>query len=598
MKMKCTRRRTEDNNGALDLASREENSDDDVQITGIVAPTLPPLKRKLGDSGIHQLRVTTQPGHEGDGCKKKVTCEKPEPTGLVHLQSSRENSESPGLGVDGSKCMLRDGSSMRVRGSEDFRVRILCSRKEDTDGNNVRIGEYEKIGVTLPCSDIQGHEDWVGNGLTRMQEQSEYGNSVRVGGLEQGEVNVVTDSLCVERQRFVPNFRGDESDEDFITCTQADRTLVDDNVDDDDDDDDDEVNFLENGCLHIGDIREETSAEICDGTRKMEAECLKEVEGEQMETPCTAMRALFDEAEHDYRCLGYGEAQRDECEDDLVICTQVEKKVGKGPKFSTTECMQSGAAREPNIYDILISNNWKDSSTEANPKFTHKIDHNPAEGMGILGMTAGAFVDELKIDHHQGLEFCHDVATENMGSLECPICGVAMGNLSVNDREQHVNDCLEKGDSELRVPEDVLQPLAFESEGAEITESIQILDSEDDDASHTATLQCPICGVGIDQLSTDEREWHTNACLDSAKDEELGEVAQDLLQASEGADMAPVVEWLRKLNLGKYVDIFLREEIDWDTLKWLTEEVSVDLSVNLTCCTIICLNLPVTSGDQ
>ena len=589
--MKCTRRRTEDNNGALDLASQEEKSDDDVQITGIVAPTLPPLKRKLGDSGIHQLRITTQPGHEGDGCKK-VTCEKTEPTDFVHLQSSRENCGSLGFGVDGINSMLRDGSPMRVRGSEDFRVRILCSRKEDTDGSNVRIGEYEKIGTTLPCSDMQGHEDRVRNGLTHMHVQSEYGNSVRVGELEQGEVNVVTDSLCVEGQRDVPICRGDESDEDFITCTQAGRTLV------DDDEEEEEVNFLENGCLHIGDVREETSAEIGDGTRKMEAECLKEIEGEQMETPCTAMRALFDEAEHDYRCLGYGDAQRDECEDDLVICTQVEKKVGKGPKISTTEYMQSGAARQPNIYDILISNNWKDSSTESNPNLTHKIPHDPAEGMGIPGMTAGAFVDELKIDDHQELGFCHDVATENMGSLDCPICGVAMGNLPANDREQHVNDCLEKGDSELGVPEDVLHPLAFESEGAEITESHQILDSEDDDASRTATLQCPICGVGIDQLSTDEREWHTNACLDSAKDEELGEVAQDLLQASEGADMAPVVEWLRKLNLGKYVDIFLREEIDWDTLKWLTEEVCVHLSVNLTCCTIICVSLPVTSGDQ
>lgn len=580
--MQCTRRRTEDNNGALDLASQEESGDDDdVQITGIVAPTLPPLKRKLGGSGIHQLGVNAQAGHEGDGCQK-ATCEKPQPTGLSHLQRHREYYGSLGLGVDGSKCMLRDGSAMRVR--------ILCSRMEENDGK----GGYETNGVTLSCSDMQGREDRVGNGLTHRHVQSENGNSVRVGGPERGKVNVVTDSLCVERQRFVPICRGDESDEDLITCTQADRTLVDD--DDVGDDDDDGVNFLENERLHIGDIREETSAEICDGARKVKAECLKEVEGEQMETPCTAMRALFDEAEHDYRCLGYGDAQRDECEDDLVICTQVEKEVGKGPKFSTTENMQSGAARKPNIYDILISNNLKDSSTEANSNFTYQVHHNPPEGMGISGMIGGALIDESTIDHHQGLEFRHDVATENMGSFECPICGVAMGNLPINDREQHVDDCLEKGHSELRDPEDVSQPPAFESGGAEITESFEILDSEGNDASHAATLQCPICGVGIDQLSTDEREWHTNVCLDNAKNEELGEVAQDLRQASEGADMAPVVEWLRKLNLGKYVDIFLREEIDWDTLKWLTEEVCVELSVNLACKTIICLSLPVTSG--
>lgn len=34
-----------------------------------------------------------------------------------------------------------------------------------------------------------------------------------------------------------------------------------------------------------------------------------------------------------------------------------------------------------------------------------------------------------------------------------------------------------------------------------------------------------------------------------------------------------VLEWLRSLGLEKYKDVFVREEIDWDTLQWLTEEV-------------------------
>lgn len=37
--------------------------------------------------------------------------------------------------------------------------------------------------------------------------------------------------------------------------------------------------------------------------------------------------------------------------------------------------------------------------------------------------------------------------------------------------------------------------------------------------------------------------------------------------------VSPVVEWLRNLGLAKYEEIFVREEIDWDTLKSLTEEV-------------------------
>lgn len=38
-------------------------------------------------------------------------------------------------------------------------------------------------------------------------------------------------------------------------------------------------------------------------------------------------------------------------------------------------------------------------------------------------------------------------------------------------------------------------------------------------------------------------------------------------------DVSSVVEWLCNLGLAKYEEVFVREEIDWDTLQWLTEEV-------------------------
>lgn len=37
--------------------------------------------------------------------------------------------------------------------------------------------------------------------------------------------------------------------------------------------------------------------------------------------------------------------------------------------------------------------------------------------------------------------------------------------------------------------------------------------------------------------------------------------------------LSPVLKWLRSLGLAKYEDVFIREEIDWDTLQSLTEEV-------------------------
>lgn len=52
-----------------------------------------------------------------------------------------------------------------------------------------------------------------------------------------------------------------------------------------------------------------------------------------------------------------------------------------------------------------------------------------------------------------------------------------------------------------------------------------------------------------------------------------------LKPATAEVDVSPVVEWLRNLGLGKYKDNFVRQEIDWDALQRLEEEVcTVSLS--------------------
>lgn len=43
--------------------------------------------------------------------------------------------------------------------------------------------------------------------------------------------------------------------------------------------------------------------------------------------------------------------------------------------------------------------------------------------------------------------------------------------------------------------------------------------------------------------------------------------------AENTVDVSPVVEWLRKLGLGKYEENFVQQEIDWDALLRLEEEV-------------------------
>ena len=43
------------------------------------------------------------------------------------------------------------------------------------------------------------------------------------------------------------------------------------------------------------------------------------------------------------------------------------------------------------------------------------------------------------------------------------------------------------------------------------------------------------------------------------------------------SDLAPVLRWLDTLNLSRYANIFIREEIDWDTFKCLNDEVICEL---------------------
>ncbi|VVA11687.1 PREDICTED: DNA [Prunus dulcis] len=84
-------------------------------------------------------------------------------------------------------------------------------------------------------------------------------------------------------------------------------------------------------------------------------------------------------------------------------------------------------------------------------------------------------------------------------------------------------------------------------------------------------VQCPLCGVDISDLSDEERQVHSNECLDKveieAQDASIPEEDQREPQVS-----GQVLQWLRSLGLEKYEDAFVREEIDWDTLQWLTEE--------------------------
>ncbi|XP_052211002.1 uncharacterized protein LOC127813912 isoform X2 [Diospyros lotus] len=101
----------------------------------------------------------------------------------------------------------------------------------------------------------------------------------------------------------------------------------------------------------------------------------------------------------------------------------------------------------------------------------------------------------------------------------------------------------------------------------------------------TNLIDCPLCGADISELSEELRQVHTNGCLDkdstsvacSNGDTET-RCPEKLIDGSSikfdqpFVDVSPVLQWIHSLGLARYEEIFVKEEIEWDSLKWLTEE--------------------------
>uniref|UniRef100_A0A1D1Z370 DNA cross-link repair 1A protein n=1 Tax=Anthurium amnicola TaxID=1678845 RepID=A0A1D1Z370_9ARAE len=95
------------------------------------------------------------------------------------------------------------------------------------------------------------------------------------------------------------------------------------------------------------------------------------------------------------------------------------------------------------------------------------------------------------------------------------------------------------------------------------------------------SVECPLCGTDITDLGEELRLAHTNACLDTEENPKVKfpTDAQKPAAHQPSVDVVPVLEWLRTLGLSRYEEAFVREEIDWDTLQWLTEEDLLSLGI-------------------
>ncbi|XP_076887323.1 uncharacterized protein LOC143537431 [Bidens hawaiensis] len=131
---------------------------------------------------------------------------------------------------------------------------------------------------------------------------------------------------------------------------------------------------------------------------------------------------------------------------------------------------------------------------------------------------------------------------------------------------------------------DVLLDLCCSSEEKEVED---IGDDNDNDNDNGDVISCPMCGSDISDLSDEMRQVHTNECLDK---EQINIPDNDHVMESSGQvlddppclapdqttgqthHVSPITAWLQSLDLSRYEEVFNREEIDWDSLKWLTDE--------------------------
>nr|XP_018683170.1 PREDICTED: DNA cross-link repair protein pso2/snm1 isoform X1 [Musa acuminata subsp. malaccensis] len=100
------------------------------------------------------------------------------------------------------------------------------------------------------------------------------------------------------------------------------------------------------------------------------------------------------------------------------------------------------------------------------------------------------------------------------------------------------------------------------------------VDGETAELKQGGLVECPLCGIDITDISDELRQIHTNNCLDKVETLEVADPISEMKSnASEGVvDISPVTQWLQSLGLSKYKDIFVKEEINWETLQCLTEE--------------------------
>ncbi|CAN8318709.1 unnamed protein product [Cochlearia groenlandica] len=290
--------------------------------------------------------------------------------------------------------------------------------------------------------------------------------------------------------------------------------------------------------------------------------------------------------------------QNTDDDDDFQISPYTQLSIRKPLEPTNVNTSQRPPRKKPR----LSRNPGKENVPPPNSQFSS----DPCFSYGFYAMGSSSTPDCSLLDYiPSSIDFSAGFGVEPMSSLsvkrddiQVSVCKKVRDDCFKANREGYLSNSMEARLSKSRIhlgfddggihEEDE----GFVEPGSELDALIRLC--SDDNSGECSLgkdnlIQCPLCSMDISDLSEEDRQVHGNMCLDKsdtvAPEEEdlprkcenssslIEESIDDPVQLPHLAnDISPVLKWLRSLGLDKYEDVFMREEIDWDTLLSLTEE--------------------------
>ncbi|XP_074281401.1 uncharacterized protein LOC141606247 [Silene latifolia] len=211
---------------------------------------------------------------------------------------------------------------------------------------------------------------------------------------------------------------------------------------------------------------------------------------------------------------------------------------------------------------------------------------------GITGSSACGGKTRCEPDHRKLSGGNYGVGSRESRSIESKLLSTSYTRNGVGHGES-ISD-IDDGDVDVVDDDDDEEEDDFES--TQFNVLMELCEGEEEFGCQEPdpTLGCPLCGIDMSEMNEESRQFHTNECIDksvapngisstdmmnqsvpSSHSHPLGPLQCSAKPAAE----TPVIKWLHSLGLAKYETAFIEQEIDWESLQWLTEKDLITMGI-------------------